>query len=122
MDQSREVLVGPARHGPVECPVLGVFGTSASQGKFTLQLALRRRLLQLGYEISQVGTEHHAALFGMDLAFPMGHGSTVEMETEAYPEFLDRVMRKSALTAIPICSSSALNRARCHLIAMSRAR
>lgn len=93
-EQSREVLAGPARHGPVECPVLGVFGTSASQGKFTLQLALRRGFLQLGYEIAQVGTEHHAALFGMDLAFPMGHGSTVEMETEAYPEFLDRVMRQ----------------------------
>ena len=44
----REVLAilkrGPA-DPPVAAPVLGVFGTSASQGKFTLQLNLRRQLL-----------------------------------------------------------------------------
>ena len=60
----REVLAilkrGPA-DPPVAAPVLGVFGTSASQGKFTLQLNLRRQLQALGFAVGQLGTEPHAA-------------------------------------------------------------
>ena len=93
-EQARGILSGPAEHGPVDQPVLGVFGTSASQGKFTLQLALRQRFLRMGYRVAQIGTEHHCSLFGMDFAFPMGYGSTVEVETERFPELLDRVMRR----------------------------
>lgn len=93
-EQAKAILSGAARHGPVDRPVLGVFGTSASQGKFTLQLALRRRLLQLGYRLAQIGTEHHSGLFGMDFVFPMGHGSTVEPDVTRYPELLDGVMRR----------------------------
>lgn len=80
--------------GAVDVPVLGVFGTSASQGKLTLQLALRRRFTQLGYRVGQLGTEPHAELFGMDWAFPMGHGSTVDVDLAHYPEVLDRGLRE----------------------------
>jgi uncharacterized NAD-dependent epimerase/dehydratase family protein len=93
-DEAQATLSEPDAHGPVDRPVLGVAGTSASQGKFTLQLALRRRFIQMGYRVGQIGTEHHAALFGMDFAFPMGHGSTVDLAVDRYPEFVDRVMRR----------------------------
>ena len=79
---------------PVDVPVLGVFGTSSSQGKFTLQLAMRRALTEWGYRVGQVGTEPHAELLGMDYAFPIGHASTVNLPLGAYPEFLDRKMRE----------------------------
>jgi uncharacterized NAD-dependent epimerase/dehydratase family protein len=83
-----------AEYGPVDVPVLGVFGTSAQQGKFTVQLVLRRRLLRLGYKLAQVGTEHHAALFGMDLAFPMGYASPLTLPQQYYIPYLDHKMRQ----------------------------
>jgi uncharacterized NAD-dependent epimerase/dehydratase family protein len=54
-------------------PVIGVFGTSGQQGKFTAQLALRQELQQRGYRIGQLGTEHQSTLFGFDFTFPNGY-------------------------------------------------
>ncbi len=82
-------------HQPqVDVPVLAVTGTSSQQGKFTLQLALRRRLLELGYRVGQIGTEHHSALFGMDCAFPMGYAASIEMPLDYYAPYLDAKMRE----------------------------
>lgn len=85
-----------SRYGAVDIPVLGVFGTSSQQGKFTLQLALRRRLQEAGYAVGQVGTEHHSALFGMDFSFPMGYASPLELPLQWYAPFLDARMREIA--------------------------
>jgi uncharacterized NAD-dependent epimerase/dehydratase family protein len=70
-------------------PVLGVFGTSQSQGKFTLQLRLREQLTALGLTVGQVGTEHQSVLFGMDDGFPLGHLNAVGLEAKDWPEYLD---------------------------------
>ncbi len=59
------------------CPVLGVVGTGPSQGKFTIQLGIRRELIKRGFNVGQLGTEPTAPLFGMDAVFPMGHESAV---------------------------------------------
>ncbi len=58
-------------------PIIGVFGTSSKQGKFTLQLMLRRLFLKDGYAVAQIGTEPTSILYGMDYVFPMGYNSTV---------------------------------------------
>lgn len=58
-------------------PILAVCGTSSRQGKFTLQLALRKMLLEKGYRIGQIGTEPSALLYGMDYVFPIGYHSSV---------------------------------------------
>ena len=79
---------------PVDVPVVGVFGTSSSQGKLTLQLALRRSLAAWGYRVGQVGTEPHAELLGMDYAFPIGYESTVNLPLGSYPEYLDNRIRE----------------------------
>lgn len=63
-------------------PVLAVCGTSSRQGKFTLQLELRKRLMQEGYKVGQIGTEPNALLFGMDYVFPMGYNSAVNLSGE----------------------------------------
>ncbi|KEO84423.1 S8 family serine peptidase [Tumebacillus flagellatus] len=60
-------------------PVLGIFGTSSQQGKFTLQLNLRRRFLRDGYAVGQLGTEPSALLYGFDEVYPMGYNSTVDV-------------------------------------------
>lgn len=56
-----------------DCPVLGVFGTSRSQGKFSVQLALRRALHARGYRVSQLSTEPTGALLGASATLPMGY-------------------------------------------------
>ncbi len=58
---------------PSQKPVVGVFGTSPQQGKFTTQLALRHELRSMGYKVGQLGTEHQSALFGFDYTFPNGY-------------------------------------------------
>ncbi len=79
---------------PVDVPVLSVMGTSSQQGKFTLQLALRRKLIQKGYKVGQVGTEHHSRLFGMDAAFPMGYASPLKLPFQHYIPYLDYKIRE----------------------------
>lgn len=61
-------------------PIVGVFGTSSRQGKFTLQLGLRRELIRRGYRIGQLGTEPSSLLFGMDEVYPMGYHSSVYLQ------------------------------------------
>lgn len=60
-------------------PIIAVFGTTSQQGKFTLQLAMRYRLLELGYNVAQIGTEPSALLYGCDACFPFGHNGTVNL-------------------------------------------
>lgn len=72
----------PFRYGMlyrISAPVLAILGTSSAQGKFTLQLNLRKRFLNNGYDIGQIGTEPNSLLFGMDYAVPMGYNSTVNI-------------------------------------------
>lgn len=56
-----------------DCPVLGVFGTSRAQGKFSLQLSLRATLRQMGYRVSHLATEPAGMLFGASATLPTGY-------------------------------------------------
>ncbi len=58
-------------------PIVGVFGTSSQQGKYTLQLMLRSLFQKDGYRVAQLGTEPTGYLFGFDFVYPMGYNSTV---------------------------------------------
>jgi uncharacterized NAD-dependent epimerase/dehydratase family protein len=94
MDEVASALEQSGEYGPVDVPVLGIFGTSSQQGKFTAQLALRRQLIRRGYRVGQIGTEHHSELFGMDLAFPMGYNSPLRIPLQYFSPFLDYKMRE----------------------------
>ena len=87
-------LTAQSSERAVDVPVVGVFGTSSQQGKFTLQLALRQKLIERGYKIGQLGTEHHSMLFGMDFSFPMGYARPKEMPLQYYGPYLDHKMRE----------------------------
>ena len=68
--------------GKLRCigkPVICVCGTTPRQGKFSLQLLLRKELLSRGYSVGQLGTEPSAQLFGMNYSLPTGYQSTVEV-------------------------------------------
>ncbi len=90
----QNILQYPQKERSVDVPVLGVLGTSSQQGKFTVQLALRRKLLEIGHKVAQVGTEHHAELFGMDFAFPMGYASPLQLPLQVYVPYLDYKMKE----------------------------
>lgn len=87
-------LKDEASLSPVDVPVVGIFGTSSQQGKFTLQLALRKQLLNRGYRVGQLGTEHQSELFEMDCTFPMGYASPLELPLQYYEPYLDAKMKK----------------------------
>lgn len=73
-------------------PVLGVFGTSSKQGKFSLQLILRSKLLERGYTIAQLGTEPSSYLFNMDACYHFGYGSGPITSVSENLLYLNKVM------------------------------
>ncbi|MGZ4134660.1 MAG: DUF1611 domain-containing protein, partial [Tumebacillaceae bacterium] len=73
-------------------PVLGVFGTSSRQGKFTLQMNLRRKFLRDGYGVGQLGTEPSALLYGFQEVYPMGYNSTVQVHSYQAVQVLNEMM------------------------------
>ncbi len=75
-------------------PILGIFGTSSKQGKFTLQLSIRYELLNRGFKIAQIGTEHHSGLFGINYTFPIGYGmqTSVRIPFDLYIPYLRRIL------------------------------
>ena len=90
----KEVL--PKRQGKLfryNKPILGVFGTSSKQGKFTLQLLLREKIMKRGYSIGQLGTEPTAELFGFDYVFPIGYNSLVELQNEEAVQYINMQMQ-----------------------------
>ena len=75
-------------------PVLGVFGTSSFQGKYTLQLMIRREMIRRGYKIGQIATEPTGYFFGADLVYPMGYNSSVNIFGVDAVQFLNEAIWK----------------------------
>lgn len=73
-------------------PILGIFGTSSKQGKFTLQLELRKRFLEQNFKVGQLGTEPTALLFGMDEVFPIGYNGSVYLDRNQTIVLLNQIM------------------------------
>lgn len=74
--------IPPLRFGKlsqISKPIIGIFGTSSMQGKFTLQLKLRSLFQEKGYIVGQLGTEPTSLLFGIDEIYPMGYNSILEV-------------------------------------------
>lgn len=78
----------------ISCPVVGIFGTSSKQGKFSLQLALKREFEKRNYRIGAIGTEPHSLLFGCDAVFPMGYNSTVSLHNNEIVLYLNNEIHK----------------------------
>jgi uncharacterized NAD-dependent epimerase/dehydratase family protein len=73
----------------IKTPVLGIFGTSSQQGKFTLQLQLRKHFLREGYAIGQLGSEPESLLFNMDYVYPFGFRSNISIDDYTAIEYLN---------------------------------
>ena len=78
----------------IQTPVLGVWGTSKQQGKYTLQLQIRRMLRNRNYKICQIGTEPSALLFGMDYCYSFGYMANNNLDSESEIEYLNYLMHE----------------------------
>lgn len=61
-------------------PVLGFFGTGSKQGKFTLQMILKRKFEEDGYNVGHIGSEPSALFMGCQKCYPMGYENSVEIK------------------------------------------
>ena len=77
-------------------PILCVVGTSSKQGKFTLQLELRKRLCDLGYKIGQLGTEPSSLLFGMEGCFHFGYNANCTLSNEEFISYVNQTVEDIA--------------------------
>lgn len=78
----------------ITTPVIGVFGTSTKQGKFTLQLALKQKMSEMGYQVGSLGSEPSAFLFGFDFTYPMGYECSVYISGADAIKTLNRFMHE----------------------------
>lgn len=62
-------------------PILAVAGTSSKQGKFSLQMMIKRNLEKKGCKVGHLSTEPSGYLVGADYVFPMGYNSSVYLTT-----------------------------------------
>lgn len=81
LDKDRRVMMPNGMLFHASLPVLEVCGTSSQQGKYTLQLLLRRLFLKHGYKVGQLGTEPSALLFGMDEIFHFGYDNDITLNS-----------------------------------------
>lgn len=80
----------------VPVPVLTICGTSSSQGKFTLQQALRLRMEKNGIRVGQVGTEPSAMLYGHDNVCPIGYEGNVRISGYEFISAVNYMLFKTA--------------------------
>lgn len=71
-------------------PIVAICGTSSKQGKFHIQLELRKRFQSNGYKLFQTSTEPTGYLFGMDSYQYMS--ALVGLEEEFCIEFPERYL------------------------------
>lgn len=53
----------------INVPIMGILGTTERTGKFDIQLAIRKKLIDDGYRVSQIGTRHYSEILGFH-SFP----------------------------------------------------
>ncbi|MCL2311270.1 MAG: S8 family serine peptidase [Firmicutes bacterium] len=75
-------------------PIIAVMGTSPRQGKFTLQLSLRKELNSLGYKVGQLGTEPQSILFGFDESFSCGYGADISLDEQTSIGYINYLLSK----------------------------
>lgn len=75
-------------------PIIAIIGTSSRQGKFTLQLNLRKELKSLGYKVGQLGTEPQSILFGFDESFTCGYGANILLDEQTSIGYINYLLHK----------------------------
>lgn len=98
----------------ISTPIVGVFGTSAKQGKFSLQLLIRHKLIEKGYLVGQLGTEPSSLLFGIGECIPFGYNNENELKGDQFVACINQHIKRIADRNVDIiisgCQSESLTR------------
>lgn len=78
-------------------PVIGVFGTNSKQGKYTLQLELKKSLKDLGYKVAHLSTEPNGWLLGSDSVFHFGYQNDGGYSEKDYVLYLNQLIHEIEL-------------------------
>ena len=70
-------------------PVVSIMGTSSQQGKFTLQMELRRIFEAAGYKVGQWSSEPQGALLSSNQVFPTGYNSNLSFSEKEVISFIN---------------------------------
>ncbi len=73
----------------ISTPNVAVCGTSSQQGKFSLQLELRKKFLLEGYLVGQWCSEPQGYLFDFDEIFPLGYGSNIHFSEKQIIHYIN---------------------------------
>ncbi len=84
-----------------ETPVVGVFGTGPSQGKFSVQLMLRRLFKAKGYIVNNYGTETYCELFGFEGYYPLEMDLSVKFPQQEMLPFIQGDIRRLEIVNHP---------------------
>lgn len=84
-----------------EIPIVGVFGTGPSQGKFSVQLMLRRLFKAKGYTVNNYGTETHCELFGFEGYYPLEMDLSVKFSQQEMLSFIQGDIRRLEIVNHP---------------------
>lgn len=94
-------------------PVVGIFGTSSKQGKFSLQLDLKNRLTGHGYDVGHISTEPSGYLFDSDFVFHFGYQSDLNIQSWECISILNNMVWETQLKGKDIlitgCQSGTLH-------------
>lgn len=83
-------------------PTVCVCGTGPKQGKFSLQLQLRKLFLQDQYKVGQIGTEPTAYLFGMDECFHYGFHHSNSISRHETIEYINHKTNEISQSGVDI--------------------
>lgn len=78
-------------------PVVGIFGTSSRQGKFTLQCKLKYIFEEYGYKVGCIGTEPNCLLLGMDSCIPVGYNAYIDVNDQEYVQIVNNSVHNASL-------------------------
>ncbi len=87
--------------GETTRPVLAVVGTNEKQGKFSLQLRIKKVMEDAGYEVGWLSTEPQGELFGASFAFPYGYNGTVALNPHDWPVAVSCAIRGIEMAGSP---------------------
>lgn len=97
----------------VTIPVVGVFGTSSKQGKFSLQLEIKKRLSKQKYNVAHLSTEPAGYLFDADSVFHCGYQSELTLQPAECISILNKMVWEAQLKGKDIlitgCQSGTLH-------------
>jgi len=87
-------------------PVVGIFGTSSKQGKYTLLKKIIKELSSYGYDVGEIATEPSGYLFDSDFVFHFGYGSEIKLQPWEFISILNEMSWKVQLNARDILVTS----------------